>query len=74
MQELLLRIEAEQSSAPGRSGSPTVYFRDQKRRLLRRSPRFAFKYLLATRRRRKSRGDRRGLLREERVANGAQMH
>jgi hypothetical protein len=74
MQELLLRVEAEQSDAPGRSGVPTVYFRDQKRRLLRRSPRFAVKYLLATRRRRKRSRSRRDVIREERVVDGAQMH
>jgi hypothetical protein len=47
MEELLLRIRAEQVGAPGRSGPPTVYFRDQKRRLLRRHPGYACRYLLA---------------------------
>jgi hypothetical protein len=72
MQELLLRIEAEHSGAPGRSGSPSAYFRDEKRRLLRRSPRFAFTYLVATRRSRRDPVARRAVIRQERVADGAQ--
>jgi hypothetical protein len=49
MRELLLRLEAERFDAPGRSGPATVYFREWKRRVLLRNPRFALKYLAATR-------------------------
>ena len=42
--ELLLRAEAERVGAPGMSGPPTEYFREQKRRPLLRNPRFAIEY------------------------------
>jgi hypothetical protein len=47
MRELLLRAEAKRVGAPGRSGPSTVYFRDQKRRLLWSHPAFAIQYLRA---------------------------
>jgi hypothetical protein len=53
MRELLLRLEAERLGAAGRSGPATVYFREWKRHVLLRNPRFALKYLAATRSRRR---------------------
>jgi hypothetical protein len=50
MRELLLRLEAERVRAVGKSGSPTVYFRGQKRRLLLSNPLFALRYIRATKR------------------------
>jgi len=44
MRELFLRLEEERLGISGRSGAPTEYFRDQKRRLLLRNPRFAIQY------------------------------
>jgi hypothetical protein len=50
MRELFLRQEAERVGAPGKSGPPTPYFEAQTRRLLLRNPRFALRYLRATKR------------------------
>jgi hypothetical protein len=44
MRELFLRLEEERLGVSGRSGAPTEYFLDQKRRLLLRNPRFAIRY------------------------------
>jgi hypothetical protein len=49
MRELFLRLEEERLSVSGRSGVPTEYFREQKRRLLLRNPRFAIQYHRARR-------------------------
>ncbi len=55
MRELLLRLEAERVGAPGKSGPPTQYFREQARRLLRRNPRLGARYRRAARRARRER-------------------
>ena len=52
MRELLLRLEAERDGTPGRSGPGTIYFHEWKRYVLLRNPRFALKYLAATKSRR----------------------
>lgn len=44
--ELLLRLRAEQSDAPGRSGPPVGYFRRRAYRVLLRHPLFALRYFL----------------------------
>jgi hypothetical protein len=53
MRELLLRLEAERVGAPGKSGTPTHYFREQSRRLLLRHPRLAARYRREARRARR---------------------
>jgi hypothetical protein len=53
MRELLLRLDAERRGAPGKSGTPTVYFREWKRRMMLRNPSFALHYLVETRRSRR---------------------
>lgn len=44
MRDLFLRLEEERLGVSGSRGAPTEYFRDQKRRLLLRNPRFAIQY------------------------------
>ncbi len=71
MRELLLRLEAERVGASGRSGPETLYFHERKRRVLLRNPRFAAKYLLATRwRRRETSAGREGRAAEVRFSEG----
>ena len=47
--ELILRLQAENLDAPGKSGQPTKYFLRERKRLLVRHPYFALRYELAKR-------------------------
>jgi hypothetical protein len=64
--ELILRLQAESSDAPGQSGQPTKYFLRERKRLLARHPYFALRYELAKRWKRA--GNRRKSAARNRVA------